>query len=74
MLKMTIKEWELQLGIRLNNVKGFKKPRNKIKGKQYTKEQFRRGIQTSSITVITEKGIEFLENFKKGLDKEYARR
>lgn len=74
MLKMTIKEWELQLGIRLNDVKGFKKPKNKIRTRLFTKEQFRKGIQTSNITVITEKGMEFLENYKKGLDKKYAAR
>lgn len=74
MLKMTIKEWELQLGIRLNNVNGFRKPKNKIKSRQYSKEQFRKGIQTSNITVMTEKGMEFLECYTKGLEKEYARR
>ena len=39
-----------------------------------TKEQFRRGIQTSNITVMTEKGMEFLENYTKGLDKRFAAR
>ena len=74
MEKHTLKEWELQLGIRLNNVKGFRKPNNIIKTRTYTKEQFRRGIQTSNITVMTEKGMEFLENYTRGLDKKYAAR
>lgn len=72
--RLTLKEWQLQLGIRLNNVKGFRKPNNKIKTRLYTKEQFRRGIQTSNITVMTEKGMEFLENYTKGLDKKFAAR
>lgn len=74
MEKQTLQDWQLQLGIRLNNTKGFRNPNNKIKTKLYTKEQFRKGIQTSNITVMTEKGMEFLENYKKGLDKKYAAR
>ena len=72
MEKQLLKDWQLQLGIRLNDVKGFRKPNNNIKAKLYTKEQFRIGIQTSNITVMTDKGMEFLENYKKGLGKKYA--
>jgi len=66
--KQTIKEWEIELGIKVRNPKGFKGQRNKIYTNRYTSEAFRLGIQKSEIAVKTDKGMKFLlgqaeENF-----------
>lgn len=62
-VRKTIKEWEVEKGIRINKPDGFKKiyrENRNIYANKYTEKQFRRGIQTSNITVKTEKGLEFL--------------
>ena len=59
--KQTIKQWELETGIKLRNLKGFQGKKSSIKSKQYTKEAFKIGIQKSEISVKTQKGIEFLQ-------------
>ena len=55
--KQTIKEWEIETGIKVIDPKGFKE------GKQgkYTKEGFKRGLERSYITIKCNKGIEFIE-------------
>lgn len=60
--RLTIKEWELETGIKVINPKGFTNwnGKSRIKTSKYTKEQFRRGIEKSIITVKCEKGIEFI--------------
>lgn len=61
--KHTIKEWELQTGIKLRNTNGFKGEKNKIKNNLYTRRAFKRGTQGSYIVCKTEKGLEFLKSF-----------
>lgn len=58
--KQTIKEWEIELGIKVKNPKGFKGEKNKIYTNKYTSEAFRLGIQKSIISVKTDKGMKFL--------------
>ena len=58
--KQTIKEWEIELGIKVKNPKGFIGERNKIYTNKYTSEAFRLGIQKSEIVVKTDKGMKFL--------------
>lgn len=60
--KHTIKEWELNTGIKIISPKGFIGERNKISTNLYTRRAFKRGARTSIITVKTEKGIEFLNS------------
>lgn len=60
--KQTIKQWELELGIKVKNLKGFKGKKSSIKSKEYTRDAFRTGIEKSEISVKTEKGLEFLNN------------
>ena len=60
--KQTIKQWELELGIKVKNLKGFKGKKSSIKSKEYTRDAFRAGIEKSEISVKTEKGLEFLNN------------
>ena len=59
--KQTIKEWELETGIRVNNPKGFRGQKSKLHTNRYTKEGFRLGLEKSVISVKTEKGLLFLE-------------
>lgn len=70
--KKTIKEWEIEKGIRVNDPKGFKRlfrQNRRVYDNLYTEKQFRLGILYSDITVKTEKGLEFLlesrEKYKK---------
>ena len=58
--KQTIKEWELETGIKVRNPKGFKGEKNKIHTNKYTSEAFRIGLQNSVISVRTDKGMKFL--------------
>lgn len=59
----TIKEWELQLGIKVVDPKGFREPNNKVHTTQYTRRGFKRGVKASIITCKTKKGLEFLNSF-----------
>jgi hypothetical protein len=59
--KQTIKEWELETGIKLRNLKGFQGKKSSIKSKQYTKETFKIAMEKCEISVKTEKGLEFLQ-------------
>lgn len=60
--RQTIKEWELETGIKVKDPKGFTNwsGRSKTRTNKYTKEQFRRCLRTSIITVKYNKGIEFI--------------
>lgn len=58
--KQTIKQWEIETGIKLRNLNGFQGQKSKIKSKKYTKEAFRIAIEKCEISVKTDKGIEFL--------------
>lgn len=65
-MKMSIKEWELELGIKIKNPIGFIKEnrinKNKIYSNTYTDRSFRRCAKNSFITVKTEKGLDFINN------------
>lgn len=65
-MKMSIKEWELELGIKIKNPIGFIKEnkgnKNKIYSNTYTDRSFRRCVKNSFITVKTEKGLDFINN------------
>lgn len=56
--KQTIKAWELETGIKINNLKTFKGG----KGSRCTKEAFRKIIENNYITVKYEKGLDFIKN------------
>lgn len=56
--KQTIKAWELETGIKINNLKTFKGR----KGSRCTKEAFRKIIENNYITVKCEKGLDFIKN------------
>lgn len=59
--KQTLKAWELETGIKVRNLKGFKGKRSSIRSKEYTKEAFRLAIEKCEISVKTEKGLEFIK-------------
>lgn len=65
-MKKLIKEWELELGIKIKNPLGFirenKGNKNKIYSNTYTDRSFRRCAKNSFITVKTEKGLDFINN------------
>lgn len=58
--RQTIKEWEIETGIKLRNFNGFQGGKNKIHSKRYTKEQFKIAAEKCEITVKIDKGIDFL--------------
>lgn len=58
--RKTIKEWELETGIKLRNTKGFIGKKSKIRNRKITKEAFLLGIKKSEISVKTQKGMDFL--------------
>ena len=63
-MKKTIKEWELDKGIKIRKPIGFIKEseKNKIHTNTYTDRSFRRCAKNSIITIKTEKGLEFMNN------------
>lgn len=65
-MKKTIKEWELDKGIKVKNPLGFIKEnggkKNSIYSNKYTDRSFRRCSKSSIITVKTEKGLSFINN------------
>lgn len=60
--KHTIKEWELNTGIKIIEPKGFIGERNKIRTNLYTRKAFKRGTKASIVKVKTEKGLEFINS------------
>lgn len=58
--RKTIKNWELESGIKVKDPKGFKGKRNKILNIKYTKDAFLAGIKKSIISITTAKGLEFI--------------
>lgn len=58
----TVKEWELETGIKVINLNGFRGERNKLYSNKYTKKAFKRGIKKSFVTAKTEKGLEFINS------------
>ena len=56
----TIKEWELETGIKVVEPKGFWGKRNQIYSKKFSRNTFRKAIKISVIKIKTQKGLEFL--------------
>lgn len=71
--RQTIKEWELETGIKVIDPKGFTNWNGKSRTltNKYTKEQFRKSLEKSIITITTEKGMDFYEG--KDIFDEYWR-
>lgn len=64
-IRKTIREWEIEKGIRINKPTGFGSMLRKHKdvyANTYTEEQFKRGAEKSYITVKTLKGLEFMNS------------
>lgn len=61
MRKQTIKNWEIETGIKILNPKGFGGMRNKIRNILYSQEAFRKCAKNSVISIKTDKGITFME-------------
>lgn len=65
-MKKTIKEWELDKGIKIKKPIGFikenKGKRNSIYFNTYTDRSFKRCARNSIITIKTQKGIDFINN------------
>ena len=63
-MKKTIKEWELDKGIKIRNPIGFIKEskKNRIHTNTYTDRSFRRCAKNSVITIKTEKGLQFMNS------------
>lgn len=59
--KQTIKEWELETGVKVIDPKGFRGTRNEIREQKYSKKQFRYGAKRSYIRIENNKGIDFME-------------
>lgn len=64
--RQTIKEWELETGIKVIDPKGFTNwnGKSRLLTNRYTKEQFRKGLEKSIITVKTQKGLDFLQGLE----------
>lgn len=56
----TIKEWELEKGIKLMNTKGFHCSKQKAYSQRYSDRLFRIYAQKCTIKCKTEKGLNFL--------------
>ena len=71
--RQTIKEWELETGIKVIDPKGFTNwnGKSRLLTNRYTKEQFRKSLEKSIITVKTQKGLEFLQGIEQ--EDEYWR-
>ena len=69
--KQTIKEWELETGIKVVDPKGFNNwnGRSRILTNKYSKEQFRRGLYKSTISVKTTKGMKFYKGEDFNIDE-----
>lgn len=56
----TIKEWELEKGIKLVDTKGFPFSRNKTYSQKFSDKFFRMHAQRCTVKCKTEKGLNFL--------------
>lgn len=56
MSRKTLKEFELEVGIEI---------KNKHKDYRYSKDELKKLIKTNYITVKTEKGLEYISDYKK---------
>lgn len=59
-MRQTIKQWEIQSGIKVLNPKGFRGAKNKVRNRKYSQGEFRRGLKRSYISIKTNKGLEFI--------------
>ena len=53
MNKKALKDWELELGIKI---------KDKKRNDRYSEKQFKKIINSNYITIKTEKGLEYLKN------------
>lgn len=60
--KKTIREWEIEKGIKIKNPKGFKGKRNKIWNNKYSEKAFHKAAILSEIVCRTNKGLAFLNS------------
>lgn len=58
--KQTIKEWEIEKGIKIINPIGFWGKRNKVWTNKYSERAFFKGAVLSEIVCKTDKGMTFL--------------
>lgn len=56
----TIRDWELQTGIKILKLKGFRGKRNSAYSKKISEHVFRILVRKSIIAVKTQKGLDFL--------------
>lgn len=56
----TIKEWELFSGIKLMNLDGFRREKNKVRNRKYSEKQFRRYAKECMFKTVCNKGIDFM--------------
>ena len=60
MNKQTMKQWELEKGLKIKDAKGFKGEKNKKRTSLYTEQEFKQGAKKSEIICKTDKGLRFL--------------
>lgn len=56
----TIKEWELQTGIKILKLRGFRGKKSSAYNKKISEYVFRKLLNKSIISVKTQKGLDFL--------------
>lgn len=56
----TIRDWELETGIKIVKLRGFKGRKSSAYNKKISEIIFRKLLKRSIITVKTQKGLEFL--------------
>ncbi len=59
--KHTIKDWELNTGVKIISLPKNKTSQNKIRTNMYTRRSFKKIVAKSRIVCKTEKGLEFLK-------------
>lgn len=59
-MKQSLKEWQLESGIKIIKPLGFQGTKSKLYVRLYSKKSFAKGLKNSLISVKTEKGLEFL--------------
>lgn len=60
--KKTIKEWEIETGIKIKTPKGFYGKRRQVWNNKYSKKAFFKGAILSEIICKTDKGLVFLNS------------
>lgn len=58
--KKTIKDWEIETGIKIKKLRGFRGRKNTAYNVKISEKAFRILLNTSIISVKTQKGLDFL--------------